>query len=80
MPIDRRLEFVVEVLETLSLNVRQCFLRHAVEHELTPHQHDDFVKELHVLHRVRRQDHGATALRDLAEELHDLFFGGRIET
>ena len=78
--VNRRFQFVVEIFETVGVDVGQRFLRRAVEDQLAAHQHHDLVEELHVLHRVRRQNHGASALGDLAEELHDLLFGRRIES
>src|SRR5205807_2190060 len=76
--IDRRFEFVVEIFEAVRFDVRERFLWRAVKNQLAAHQDDDLVEQLDVLHRVRREDDSATALRDLAKELHDLFFRRRI--
>src|ERR1051325_83215 len=77
--VDGSFELVVEVFEAVCLNARQRLLRRAVENQLASHHDDDLVEELDVLHRVRRQDDGSARLGDLAEELHDLLFGRRVE-
>ena len=53
-------EFVVEVLEAFGAYVGECFLRCTIEDKFSTHQDDQLVKELHILHRVGCQDHGAS--------------------
>ena len=78
--VNRRFELVVKILKTFRFHMGQGFLRRAIKDQLAAHQHHDLVEQLDVLHRVGRENDGASALRDLPEELHDLFFRRRIET
>ena len=80
MFVDWSFQLVIEIFETLGFDVGQGLLRRAIENQFAAHQHDNLVEQLDVFHRVRGEHDGAAALGDLAEELHDLLFGGRIET
>src|SRR5438105_1625823 len=72
---NRGLELVVKIFEAFGAQVSQSFVRRTVEDELAAHHHHDFVEELNVFHRMRRENNGTTALGYLPEELHDFFFG-----
>src|SRR6185503_11761161 len=67
--LDRRFQFVVKIFETLGADMAQGSLRPSIENQFAPHQDHDLVEELYVLHRVRRQDHGASRFRNLAKQI-----------
>src|SRR5947209_6686338 len=74
------LELVVKIFETLGCHMGQSLMRRPIKYEFAAHHHDNLVEQLYILHRMRSKDNGATTLRDLAEELHDFFLGGGIES